>query len=111
MWIALPQFLLAPIVATILRFVDARLTMAFGFLLVGCGCFMAGQLTHDWASNDFLASQILQAAGQSFVLTSLLWFNLKHAEPGEILTFGAVLQTTRLFGSEVGSAFVQTFVR
>ena len=28
MWIALPQFLLAPVVATILRFVDPRLTMA-----------------------------------------------------------------------------------
>jgi hypothetical protein len=48
-WIALPQLLLAPVVATTLRFVDARLPMAFGFALVGCACFMAGQLTHDWA--------------------------------------------------------------
>ncbi len=111
MWIALPQFLLAPVIATILRFVDPRLTMAFGFALVGTACFMAGQITASWASDDFLPSQIVQAAGQSFLLTSVLWFILKHAEPGEILTFGAVLQTTRLFGAELGSAFVQTFVR
>ena len=110
-WVALPQFLSAPAVATVLRFVDARLTMAFGFALVGCACFMAGQLTHDWVSEDFLRSQLLQAVGQSFGLTSLVWFSLKHLEPSEIFTFGAVLQTGRLFGAQLGSAFVQTFVR
>jgi DHA2 family multidrug resistance protein len=91
-WVALPQFLSAPAVATILRFVDARLMMALGFTLVGCACFMAGQLTHDWVSEDFLPSQLLQAVGQSFGLTSLVWFSLKHLEPSEIFTFGAVLQ-------------------
>ncbi len=111
MWIALPQFLLAPIVATILRFVDPRIPLAFGFALIGCACFMAGQLTGAWAGNDFLPSQIVQAAGQSIALTSLVWFFLKHLQPAEALTFGAVLQTGRLFGAELGTAFIQTFIR
>jgi MFS transporter, DHA2 family, multidrug resistance protein len=110
-WIALPQFLTAPTVATILRFVDARFTMAFGFALVGCACFMAGQLTHDWVGTDFLPSQLLQSVGQSFGLTSLVWFALKHLDPSQIFTFGALLQTGRLFGAQLGSAFVQTLVR
>jgi len=111
LWIALPQFLIAPIVATILRFVDPRVPMAFGFAMVGCACFMAGQLTPDWASDDFLPSQLLQAVGQTFALTSVLWFNLKHLELKEVFTFGAVLQTARLFGGELGSGFIQTFLR
>jgi MFS transporter, DHA2 family, multidrug resistance protein len=110
-WIALPQFITAPVVATILRFVDARLMMALGFALVGCACFMAGQLTHDWIGEDFLSSQLLQAVGQSLGLTSLVWFALKHLQPTEVFTFGAMLQTGRLFGAELGAAFVQTFVR
>jgi DHA2 family multidrug resistance protein len=65
LWIALPQFLLAPIAATILRFVDARFMMALGFALVGCACFMAGELTNQWA-GDVLPSQIVQAVAQSF---------------------------------------------
>jgi MFS transporter, DHA2 family, multidrug resistance protein len=110
-WVALPQFLSAPAVATILRYIDARLMMALGFTLVGGACFMAGRLTHDWVSEDFLPSQLLQALGQSFGLTSLVWFSLKHLEPSEIFTFGAILQTGRLFGAQLGSAFIQTFVR
>ena len=105
------QFLTAPVVATILRFVDARFIMALGFSLVGCACLMAGQLTHDWVGADFLPSQLTQAVGQSFALTSLVWFSLKHLQPSEIFTFGAVLQTGRLFGAQLGTGFVQTFLR
>ena len=111
LWVALPQFALAPVVATILRFVDPRVPMAFGFAMVGCACFMAGQLTHDWATDDFLPSQLLQAVGQTFALTSVVWFSLKHLELKEVLTFGAMLQTARLFGGELGSGFIQTFLR
>jgi DHA2 family multidrug resistance protein len=111
LWIALPQFLIAPVVATILRFVDPRVPMALGFAMVGCACFIAGQLTHDWATQDFLPSQLLQAVGQTFALTSVVWFSLKHLELKEVLTFGALLQTARLFGGELGSGFIQTFLR
>ena len=111
LWIALPQFLLAPIAATILRFIDARLMMATGFALVGGACFMAGELTRDWAGGDFLASQIVQAVGQSFGLTALVWFGVKHLQPSEAFTFGALIHTARLFGGELGLGFVQTFVR
>ena len=72
---------------------------------------MAGQLTGDWATPEFMPSQILQAVGQTFALTSIVWFAVKHIHPAEILTFGALLQTGRLFGAEIGSAFIQTFVR
>ena len=110
-WIALPQFLIGPLVATLLRFVDARIPMAFGFAMIGCACFMAGQLTGDWAGESFLPSQLVQALGQSLGLTSVVWFALQHLEPKQILTFGAFLQTARLLGAELGSAFIQTFLR
>jgi DHA2 family multidrug resistance protein len=110
-WIALPQLVLAPIVATILRYIDARLTMAVGFAFMGCACFMAGQLTDQWIGVDFLPSQIVQAIGQSVGLTSLVWLALRHVRPDQILSFGAILQTGRLFGAEIGSGLVQTFVR
>lgn len=110
-WIAMPQFLLAPIIATILRFVDPRIPLALGFCLVGLACLLGGQLSDQWAVGDFLPGLIIQSVGQSFALTSLVWFALKHLEPTEALTFGAVLQTGRLFGGELGLAFIQTLIR
>ncbi|HME25387.1 MAG TPA: hypothetical protein VKI44_29340, partial [Acetobacteraceae bacterium] len=110
-WIALPQFVLAPLTATMLRFIDARLLTAVGFALIGVACFMAAQLTDQWIGDDFLPSQIVQAFGQSIGLTSLVWLNLQHLDPSQVLTFGAVLQTGRLFGAEIGTAFVTTIIR
>jgi MFS transporter, DHA2 family, multidrug resistance protein len=63
-------------------------------------------LTDQWVGEDFLPSQLMQAVGQSFGLTSLVWFALKHLEPSQVFTFGAMLQTGRLFGAELGSAFI-----
>ena len=109
--IALPQFLLAPVVGTLLRFTDPRLLMGAGFALIGAACFMAARLTGAWASGDFLPSQVLQAVGQSLGLTSLVWFATRHLSPAEALTFGAFLQTARLLGGELGIGFMQTYVR
>jgi len=92
LWIALPQFVLAPTIATILRFIDARWLIALGFALIGFACFMASRLTQDCVGDNFLLSQLVQAVGQSLALTALVWFALKHLDPAQVLTFGAALQ-------------------
>jgi DHA2 family multidrug resistance protein len=110
-WIALPQFLLAPLIATVLRWLDPRFMIAAGSFAVGIACAMDTLITHDWATNDFLPSQILQAFGQSATLIALVLFAVRHLRPADALTFGALLQTARLFGGELGNAFMQTYVR
>ncbi len=111
LWIAAPQFLIAPVIATVLRFVDPRYVLAVGLFAVGAACVLATGLTPDWASDDFLPSQILQAFGQSAALISLVLFMVRHLKPADALTFGVLLQTARLFGGEIGTGFMATFVR
>jgi DHA2 family multidrug resistance protein len=72
---------------------------------------MATDLTSLWATEDFLPSQILQALGQSFALTSLLVLIVRSVNPTDALAIGCMLQISRLFGGELGTAFMQTFVR
>jgi DHA2 family multidrug resistance protein len=110
-WIAFPQFLLAPAIAVLLRWLDPRFVLAFGMWCVGIACFMASFITNDWATDDFLASQVLQAFGQSAALISLVLFAVRHLRPADAMTFGVVLQTARLLGGEAGTAFMQTYVR
>jgi MFS transporter, DHA2 family, multidrug resistance protein len=111
LWIAVPQFLLAPLIATMLRWLDPRVVLAAGLFAVGVACWTASGLTRDWATDDFLPSQILQAFGQSAALIALVLFAVRHLRPADALTFGVLLQTARLLGGEAGNAFMQTFVR
>jgi len=53
----------------------------------------------------------VQAVGQSFAMTGIIFYNVQHITPASALTLGGFLQTARLMGGEVGQAFAVTFVR
>jgi DHA2 family multidrug resistance protein len=111
-WIAVPQLIFCPLAALMLRRSDARLVASIGLIFISVACLMvAYNLTPIWGSDQFLPSQILQALGQSFALSGIVFFTVLHLKPQDALTFGAVLQTARLFGGELGTAFVTTFAR
>jgi MFS transporter, DHA2 family, multidrug resistance protein len=111
LWIALPQLIFVIPLGALLTRVDARWVLGFGAALIGLACLIATNLTGDWATDDFLPSQILQAIGQSFALTAVVVLGVRSMNPADVLTFGALFQVSRLFGGEIGTAFMQTFVR
>lgn len=110
-WVALPQFLLVLPLAMVLQRIEPRWTLGVGSALIGFACIVTTGLTDQWATNDFLPSQAMQAVGQSFALTSLVILIAGSIKPVEAVTIGTFMQTSRLFGGEVGISFMQTFVR
>jgi DHA2 family multidrug resistance protein len=111
LWIAMPQFLIVIPLAQLLRRSDGRWVLALGSALIAIACLMVTGLTDEWATDDFLPSQILQAIGQSFALTALLALIVRTINQADALAIGSMLQIMRQFGGEVGTAFMQTFVR
>lgn len=110
-WIALPQIVLVPAVALMLRWVDARLLLGLGFSTIAIGSWLNTGLTHDWAGGAFLRSQCVEAVGLAVAIVALLVYNISHITPAQAAAIGAINQSARLLGSEVGSAVIQTFVR
>jgi MFS transporter, DHA2 family, multidrug resistance protein len=111
-WVAAPQLIICPLAALMLRRTDARLVSAIGFIFISVACLMvAYSLTPIWGSLQFLPSQLLQAVGQSLALSGVIFFGILHLKPADALTFGAVLQTARLMGGELGTAFINTWTR
>ena len=111
-WIAVPQLVVCPLVAVMLRWMDSRIVASIGFILISVACLLvAYNLTPIWGSDQFLPFSLLQAVGQSFALSGVAFFGILHIRPQDALTFGAVLQTARLLGGEAGSAFQATFAR
>ncbi len=72
LWIALPQFAIVIPLGWLLSRVDARWVLGCGAILIGIASLMGTGLTQDWATDDFLPSQVLQAVGQSFALTAVI---------------------------------------
>ncbi len=111
-WVAVPQLIFCPLAALMLRRSDARLVAAIGFIFISVACLMvAYNLTPLWGSYQFLPSSFLQSLGQSFALSGVIFFGILHLKPQDALTFGVVLQTARLMGGEIGTAFVTTLAR
>jgi DHA2 family multidrug resistance protein len=110
-WIALPQFVLVPLVALLLRRIDARVLLVFGFATISLGSWMNTGLTHDWVGTDFLASQCVTAIGLAFAITALITYAVANITPPQAAAIAATIQIARLFGNEVGNAVIQTFVR
>ncbi len=111
-WVAVPQLIICPLAALMLRRTDARLVAAIGFVFISVACLMVAYgITPIWGTQQFLPSQLLQAVGQSFAISGVIFYGILHLRPQDALTFGAVLQTARLMGGELGIAFMSTWSR
>ena len=110
-WVALPQFVLVPLVALMLKRIDARLLLVFGFAMIALGSWLDTGLTHDWADDDFVLSQCVEAVGLAFAITALITFAVANINPPQAAAIATTIQIARLFGNELGSATIQTFVR
>jgi DHA2 family multidrug resistance protein len=110
-WIALPQFVLVPLVVLLLKRIDARILLVFGFSMIAIGSWIDTGLTHDWISGDFMISQLIEAVGLAFAITALITFSVANITPPQAAAIAATIQIARLLGNEIGSAVIQTFVR
>jgi DHA2 family multidrug resistance protein len=110
-WIALPQIVLVPLVALLVRQIDARLLLVLGFATIALGSWMDTSLTHDWANDDFLPSQCVSAVGLAFAITALITYAISYITPAQAAAIATTIQIARLLGAEIGSAGIQTFVR
>jgi DHA2 family multidrug resistance protein len=110
-WIALPQIVLVPLVALLVRRIDARHVLVVGFATIAIGSWMDTGLTHDWAGGDFLPSQCVEAVGLAFAITALVTHAISHITPAQAAAIATTIQIARLMGAELGSAVIQTFVR
>jgi len=111
-WIAAPQLIICYMAGYVLRRFDPRLVASCGFICICIACLtVAHTLTPLWGSDQFLPSQLLQAVGQSFALSGVVFFAILHLRPQDALTFASAIQVSRLMGGELGTAFIGTFVR
>jgi DHA2 family multidrug resistance protein len=117
-WTAAPQLLIALIAALLLRKdLDPRLLMATGFTCMGFACCMNAGLTSAWSAPNFYRTELLMGVGQSFAFIGIVAtivlqaiFSGGLSKPQWALTFSAFFHVVRLFGGQIGVAFMGFFI-
>jgi DHA2 family multidrug resistance protein len=117
LWVALPQCLCGILAIYLLKYIDARLILAVGFALVAVACLMNASLSSAWSGSNFSASQLVLAIGFALSFNAMVGaiilevFNTGAlSRPIDVLTFAGYFQTVRVFGGELGAAFMQHFI-
>lgn len=110
--IALPQLLLAPLVAMVINrnWVDSRYVIGTGLALMTLACLGGSQLTSEWIRDDFYALQILHAFAQPMIVVPLLMNATGVIHPMEGPFASSMVNTMRGLFSVVGASALENFI-
>ncbi|MDO9710563.1 DHA2 family efflux MFS transporter permease subunit [Paracraurococcus lichenis] len=105
-WLALPQMLLAPLAALLLRVIDARLVLAFGFALFVTGAGLTLRMTGEWVGADLLPGLVIQGCAFPFVMTPLVFIATSSLQMQDAPSGGALFNIVRSLAGSLASAVV-----
>ncbi|HTZ58104.1 MAG TPA: MFS transporter [Acidobacteriaceae bacterium] len=117
LWVGVPQCICGILGVFSLRYIDARLVLTLGFSLVAIACVMNSHLSSAWSGANFAGSQVVLALGLALAFNGLVGAIILEVvnsgalkRPIDVLTFAGYFQTVRLFGGEIGAAFLGRFI-
>ena len=101
-WVALPSLFCGILAAVVMKYVDPRLLLGFGFLLTGSACLWDNELTSLWSRQNFFPTELLIGVGAAISVVSLVGCIMLEIvntgaikRPIDTLTFVAWFHTVR----------------
>ncbi|BDH45018.1 MFS transporter [Salmonella enterica subsp. enterica serovar Choleraesuis] len=110
--IALPQLVVAPLVAFVINrnWVDSRYVMGLGLLLLTIACIGGSLLTSEWNRDNFYALQVLHTFGQPMIVVPLLMNATGVVHPMEGPFASAMVNSIRGFSAVAASSFLENLI-
>jgi DHA2 family multidrug resistance protein len=89
---------------------DLRGLVCFGTLIFAASCWMNTSMSHDYAGDQFVVSNIVRALGQPFTIVPLSALATSILQPKDAGDGSAVFNIARNLGGSVGTAMLDTIV-
>ena len=109
-WVGLPQLLIFPFVPRLMKQLDLRALVCFGTLIFAASCWMNTSMSHDYAGDQFMVSNIVRALGQPFTIVPLSALATSILQPKDAGDGSAVFNIARNLGGSVGTAMLGTII-
>jgi DHA2 family multidrug resistance protein len=108
MWMGLPQLLVFPVVAMLMRRIDPRWLLGFGLVVFAISNFMNIGMSPDTAEPQLRWSLLVRALGQPFVITPISQMASVGIEPENQAAASSLFNIMRNLGGSIGIALLQT---
>lgn len=110
MWMGIPQLLLIPLMPTLMKHVAPHYLVGSGFFLFGLSSIMSGQLSIDFAGDQFILPQIVRALGQPLIMVPLSVIATQGIAPQDAPSASSLFNIVRNLGGAIGIALLATLV-
>ncbi|WOT05489.1 DHA2 family efflux MFS transporter permease subunit [Shewanella youngdeokensis] len=108
MWMGFPQLLILPFIPKLMARFDHRYLAGFGFFMFSVSYYMNCHMTADFAGPQLIASMVVRAIGQPFIIVPIGIIATMHLRQTDNDSASTVLNVTRNLGGAVGIALVAT---
>jgi DHA2 family multidrug resistance protein len=108
---ALPQLVMAPIVAWLCYRLEPRNLIAFGALLFAAGVAMTAPLTSAWAGDQFIVPLLLQSVASAFLAVPVMVVVSEDITFPQIPWIATWVHVVRTVGTAIAMASINTLIR
>jgi DHA2 family multidrug resistance protein len=109
-WIGLPQLVIIPFVPWMMRKVDPRRLLAFGFILFAISAFLNTNLGPNDSGPQLLIPNLIRAVGQALIFPPITMIATAGIPMQDSSSASSLFNMLRNLGGAIGIATVQTFV-
>ena len=108
MWSGVPQLIMMPVAAALLRWFDARLLLTLGLTLFSGSSFLNAAMTNLTGYDQLTLSQVVRALGMPLVIVPLTSLATGHIGPRQSGSASALYNMFRNLGGSIGIALLAT---
>ena len=108
MWSGVPQLVMMPVAAALLRWFDARWLLTLGLALFSGSSFMNATMTNLTGYDQLIAAQVVRAMGMPLVIVPLTSLATGHIGPQQSGSASALYNMFRNLGGSIGIALLAT---
>jgi DHA2 family multidrug resistance protein len=108
MWSGMPQLVMMPVAAALLRRFDARVLLSIGLVLFSGSCFLNSELTNLTGYDQLKLTQIIRALGMPLVIVPLTTLATGGIETEQSGSASALFNMLRNLGGSIGIALLAT---
>lgn len=110
MWVGFPQLPFFPLIPRILKYVDAKYLVAFGFSVMGISMFMNIHMTTEYDGSYLIPALLVRALGQPFIMVPLSILSSQNLKQEDIPSASTLYNVMRNLGGAVGIAVLATLL-